>query len=78
MKKLRSVYLQSVTGVVLCGLVSEGLTEEQRVFVINLIPVFAVAQVQDGFDVAGAFLMLHVDLFTDIWVISHCNTFLSE
>lgn len=44
--EFRSGYLQSVVGVILCGLVFERLAQEKRVFVVYLIPVFAVANVQ--------------------------------
>lgn len=47
---------------VLCGLIFEGLAEKKRAFVVDLVPVFAVAHVQGGFNVAGAFLMPQVDL----------------
>lgn len=63
-KYLRSVYLQGVAGVVLCGLVFEGLTQKNGALVVYLIPVFAVAHVQCGFDVAGAFLVTQMDLHT--------------
>lgn len=41
-----SVYLQCIAGVVWCGLVFEGLAQKKCAFVVDLIPVFAVAQVQ--------------------------------
>lgn len=47
---------------VLCGLVFEGLAEKKRAFVVDLVPVFAVAHIQGGFNVAVAFFMPQVDL----------------
>lgn len=47
---------------VLRGLVFEGLAEKKRSFVVDLVPVFAVAHVQGGFNVAVAFLVPQVDL----------------
>lgn len=47
---------------ILCGLVFERLAQEKRVFVVYLIPVFAVANVQRRFNVAQAFLVPEVDL----------------
>lgn len=39
------VYLQCVAGVILCGLVFEGLAQLECAFVVYLIPVFAIAHV---------------------------------
>lgn len=47
---------------ILCGLVFEGLAQEDCAFVVNLIPVFAVAHVQGRINVAGALLMPDVNL----------------
>lgn len=59
---LASFYLQCVTGVIVRGLVFKGLAQKQRALVVDLIPVFAIAHVQGGFNVAGALLMPEVDL----------------
>lgn len=59
-----SVYLERVAGVVWRGLVSEGLAEKKRAFVVDLVPVFAIAHIQGGFNVALAFLVPQVDLQT--------------
>lgn len=59
-----SVYLERVAGVVRRGLVSEGLAEKKCAFVVDLVPVFAVAHIQGGFHVALAFLVPQVDLQT--------------
>lgn len=39
-------YLHCVAGVILCGLVFEGLAQKKRALVVDLIPVFAIAHVQ--------------------------------
>ena len=57
-----NAYLQCVAGVVLCALVFEGLAQEECTFVVDLIPVFAIAHVQGRFDVAGTLLVPEVDL----------------
>lgn len=57
-----TAHLQCVAGVVLCALVFKGLAQEECAFVVDLIPVFAVAHVHGGFDVAGALLVPEVDL----------------
>ena len=40
-------YLQGVAGVILGGLVFEGLSKEKCFFVVNFIPVWAIAHVQN-------------------------------
>lgn len=44
------------------GLVLEGLVQEEYVFVVPIIPVFAIAYIQDCIKVAGSFFMPEVDL----------------
>lgn len=55
-------YLQCVTGVILCGLVFEGLAQQECALVVHLIPVFAVTHIQDRPSVGGALLMPQLDL----------------
>lgn len=44
--RCKFVYLECVAGVILCGLVFERLAQKKCAFVVDLIPVFAVAHVQ--------------------------------
>ena len=46
-------------------LVPEGLAEEKSTFVVDLVPVFPVANIQTGPGVAGTFLMPQQDL--EVW-----------
>lgn len=55
-------YLKCIAGVILCGLVFKGLAQKECAFVVHLIPVFAIAHVQGGFNMARAFLVSEVDL----------------
>lgn len=56
------LYLQGIAGEVVSGLVPEGLAKEEPAFVVDLIPVFAIAYVQTGFGVVGALLVSQMDL----------------
>lgn len=55
-------YLQCVAGVILRGLIFEGLAQEKCAFVVDFIPVFAVAHLQGWFDVLRTFLVPEVEL----------------
>lgn len=58
---------------VLSGLVFEGLTQKNGALVVYLIPVFAIAHVQCGFNVAGAFLVTQMDLHTQKKLQNYTN-----